>query len=112
MEGTYRSELENDGTSLLVMVDAADRLRLKLAIPWDQISEAVAQELRARFVQGDVAIHFVGTRDALRFSLRDLTESWVDRFDPSDAAAVKERETLLSVLRDCVERIEAAATLD
>jgi hypothetical protein len=112
MEGTYRSELENDGTSLLILVDAADRMRLKLAIPWDQISEAVSQEVRARFTRGDVAIHFVGARDALRFSLRDLTESWVDRFDPSDATAVTERETLLGVLRDCIARIEATATLD
>ena len=112
MEGTYRTELENDGSSLLVTVDAADRLRLKLAIPWDQITEAVAQEVRARFATGDVAIHFVGSRDAMRFSLRDLTESWCDRFDPSDATAVSERETLLDALRDCIARIEGTATLD
>jgi hypothetical protein len=112
MEGTYRTELENDGNSLLVVVDAADRLRLKLAIPWDQITEAVAQEIRARFARGDVAIHFVGSRDGMRFSLRDLTESWCDGFDPSDATAVTDREALLGVLRDCIARIEATATLD
>jgi hypothetical protein len=112
MEGTYRTELENDGNSLVVVVDAADRLRLKLAIPWDHITAAVAQEIRARFARGDIAIHFVGSRDGMRFSLRDLTESWCDGFDPSDANAVKDREALLGVLRDCIARIEAAATLD
>jgi hypothetical protein len=53
-----------------------------------------------------------GSRDGMRFSLRDLTESWCDGFDPSDANAVKDREALLGVLRDCIARIEAAATLD
>ena len=112
MEGTYRTELENDGNSLLVTVDATDRLRLRLAIPWDQITEAVAQEIRARFARGDVAIHFVGSRDGMRFSLRDLTESWCDRFDPSDETAVKEREALLGELRECIARIESTAVLE
>jgi hypothetical protein len=112
MEGTYRTELENDGTSLLVTVSAADRLRLRLAIPWNQITEAVAQEIRARLSGGDVAIHFVGSEDGLRFSLRDLTESWADDFDPDNAEAVAERDVLLAELRECVALIEATATAD
>lgn len=112
MEGTYRTELENDGSSLIVTVEAADRLRLKIALPWERITEAVAQEIRARFASGDVALHFVGSRDGMRFSLRDLTENWVDRFDPADAALLAERELLVGVLRDCLARIEATATLD
>jgi hypothetical protein len=112
MEGTYRTELENDGDSLLVTVEAADRLRLKIAIAWEQITEAVASEIRARFSKGDIAIHFVGSRDGLRFSLRDLTESWVDRFDPGDAHSITEREEILGVLRDCLARVEATATTE
>jgi hypothetical protein len=112
MEGTYRTELENDGSSLIVTVEAADRLRLKIALPWDRITEAVAQEIRARFTSGDIALHFVGSRDGMRFSLRDLTESWIDRFDPADATAIAERELLLPVLRDCLSRVESSATLD
>jgi hypothetical protein len=112
MEGTYRTELENDGDSLLVTVAASDRLRLKIAIAWEQITEAVAQEIRARFSKGEIAIHFVGSRDGLRFSLRDLTESWIDRFDPADAHSMAERDVLLGVLRDCLARIEAAATIE
>ena len=112
MEGTYRAELENDGNSLLLTVDAAERLRLKIAIPWEQITEAVSQEIRARFTHDNIAIHFVGSRDGLRFSLRDLTESWVDRFDPSDAHSLAERDALLGVLRDCLARIEATVSLD
>lgn len=112
MDGTYRTELENDGNSLVVTVDAADRLRLRIAIPWEQITEAVAQEIRARFAKGEIAIHFVGSRDGMRFSLRDLTESWIDRFDPSDAHSLAERDVLLAVLRDCLTRVEATATLE
>jgi hypothetical protein len=112
MEGTYRTELENDGSSLLVTVEAADRLRLRIAVPWDRISEAVAQEIRARFAKGEVAIHFVGSRDGMRFSLRDLTENWIDRFDPADANSIAERDLLLAELRECVARIEATATLE
>ena len=112
MEGTYRTELENDGDSLLVTVEASDRLRLKIAIAWEKITEAVAQEIRARFSKGEVAIHFVGSRDGMRFSLRDLTESWVDRFDPADMHSLAEREALLGVLRDCLARIEATATVE
>ena len=112
MEGTYRTELENDGNSLLVTVEASDRLRLKIAIAWEQITEAVAQEIRARFSKGEVAIHFVGSRDGMRFSLRDLTENWVDRFDPGDTHSIAEREALLGVLRDCLARIEATATIE
>lgn len=112
MEGTYRTELENDGDSLLVTVEASDRLRLKIAIAWDQITEAVAQEIRARFSKGEVAIHFVGSRDGMRFSLRDLTESWIDRFDPADPRSLAEREALLGVLRECLARIEATATVE
>ena len=112
MEGTYRTELENDGSSLIVTVEAADRLRLKIALPWDKITEAVAQEIRARFTQGEVALHFVGSRDGMRFSLRDLTESWIDRFDPADATLLAERELLLAMLRDCLARLESTATLE
>lgn len=112
MEGTYRTELENDGTSLLVMVNATDRLRLKLAIPWQQITAAVAQEIRARLDKGDVAIHFVATPGGMRFPLRDLAESWADSFDPDDARARAERDELLTALRDCVARIEATAAVD
>ena len=60
MEGTYRAELENDGSCLLLTIDAAERLRLRVAIPWVQITEAVSQEIRARFTHGNIAIHFVG----------------------------------------------------
>jgi hypothetical protein len=112
MEGTYRTELENDGTSLLVMVNATDRLRLKLAIPWEQITAAVAQEVRARVDKGDVALHFVGAPDGMRFPLRDLTESWASRFDPHDARSLAERDELLTALRDCVARIEATAPVE
>jgi hypothetical protein len=112
MEGTYRTELENDGTSLLVMVNATDRLRLKLAIPWEQITAAVAQEIRARVDKGDVALHFVGAPDGMRFPLRDLTESWASRFDPHDARSLAERDELLTALRDCVARIEATAPVE
>jgi len=112
MEGTYRAELENDGNSLLLTVDAADRLRLRVAIPWEQITEAVAQEIRARFTQGNIAIHFVGARDGLRFSLRDLAESWVDRFDPSDAQSLAERDALVGELRECLARLEATTALE
>jgi len=110
MEGTYRTELENDGSNLIVTVEATDRLRLKIALPWNKITEAVSQEVRARFTQGEVALHFIGSRDGMRFSLRDLTESWLDRFDPDDANSLAERELLLAVLRDCLSRVEAAAT--
>jgi hypothetical protein len=112
MEGTYRAELENDGNCLLLTVDAADRLRLKVAIPWEQITKAVSQEIRARFTQGNIAIHFIGSRDGLRFSLRDLTESWVDRFDPSDARSLAERDALIGELRECLTRLEATAALE
>jgi hypothetical protein len=112
MEGTYRTELENDGTSLLVMVNATDRLRLKLAIPWEQIIAAVAQEIRARVDNGDVAIHFVGMPGGMRFPLRELVESWAERFDSDDTRALAERDELLTALRDCVARIEASAAVD
>jgi uncharacterized protein (DUF58 family) len=113
MDGTYHTELENDGSSLLVTVESADRLHLRLAIPWEQITEAVSQEVRARFVKGEVATHFVGSpRIGMHFSLRDLTESWIDRFDPGDEHSIAERDLLIGVFRDCLSRLEATATLE
>jgi hypothetical protein len=112
MEGTYRTELENDGSALIVTVEAADRLRFRIALPWEQITAAVAQEIRARFTKEEVALYFIGARDGMRFSLRDLTENWIDRFDPADATSITERDLLLGTLRDCLARIEATVTLE
>ena len=112
MEGTYRAELENDGSCLLLTIDAAERLRLRVAIPWVQITEAVSQEIRARFAHGNISIHFVGSREGLRFSLRDLTESWCDRFDPSDERSLAERDALIGEMRECLTRLEATAALE
>lgn len=110
MEGTYHTELENDGTNLVIMVNATNVLGLKIAIPWHRITEAVAPEVRARFVKDEIAIHFIGSRDGMRFSLRDLTEDWVDQFDPADDGSIQQRDVLLNVMRECISRIEDAAS--
>jgi hypothetical protein len=106
MDGTYRTELENDGANLVVTFDAAEMLRLKVSVPWKQIVETIAPEVRARFSKGAVVIHFVGEDDGMRFALASLVEDWVDRFDPANDASVRERDRLLAVLRDCAGRIE------
>ena len=109
MEGTYHTEVENDGSNLVLVVHAGDALRLRLAVPWSRISEAVAREIRARFSGGAIAIHFIGGDDGMRFSLGALVDDWVDRFDPSDAAFVRERDGLIEVLRECLSRVEGTA---
>jgi hypothetical protein len=106
MKNASHLDLDNDGTNLVITVNSGAALSLTVAVSWHQIAQLVAQEIRATFSRDDIMIHFVDAADGLRIRIRDVTEDWIDRFDPEDSKCLQERKVLVSMLHDCLSRIE------
>jgi len=99
-------DLDNDGQNLVVRARQLDLVDLRIAIPWREITNAVASDLKAYLSDGDVIVSFVGSTGGMHFSLRDMVEIWIDGYDPADPKARKEHDALLASLRDCLKAIE------
>jgi len=99
-------DLDNDGQNLVVRARQLDLVDLRIAIPWREITNAVASDLKAHLSDGDVIVSFVGSTGGMHFSLRDMIEIWIDGYDPADPQARKERDALLASLRDCLKAVE------